>query len=459
MKIPKIQRCGKLSFFSRGFSDCSKMNRNNRISEKMLMVVSIKTALLFFLLLIASSSQSSPSWSTYCTAAFVISSPAAAPPCRMALAATTSSNNNNKCTPLPAGLSPFVKSQSKGLDLQGTFRKIATTALQRAVQDLSSSTKAIACFEVEFPPLIGSGDTAGGSKSQFDDFDNISELNANADWCVQWAPLVNTALGMKDDDNIWLVFPDDKECELAKKQWTGQRYRQAAKFTSIRAAVSAVTTASSSSQSKTTTSSEPLVFAKAWGSSFASAVNKMQGGDGILADSSTLDELNVSNNGKNDKSKRLHIVCQPGNGGPVEDWINVQTLHTSSSNTNNDGVMTCIVNGALDKVRDGYYPALFFPALAKASQSFYQESAAKVQTVFYLKPITDKGLYGWLFYVYGEPWQVVLQTATQKQDRDGGSTVRTVVQDTIALLSAKRPTYQQAVQALVKTALTMNRQK
>jgi Domain of unknown function (DUF1995) len=315
---------------------------------------------------------------------------------------------------------------------------------------------------VEFPPLAG-GDA---SKSQFDDFDNVSELNANADWCVQWAPLIKSTpsgvLAKACCDDIWLVFPDDKECELAKKQWTGQRYRQAAKFTSLRAAVSAVTSLQTSSKTeiKNEAQQQPALFAKSWGSSFAAAVNKMQGGDGILADSSALDELDVASVSGNIDKKRLHIVCQPGNGGPVEDWINVQTLHNaaSRSSSKNGPAMTCIVNGALDKVRDGYYPALFFPALAKASQSFYQESAKQVQTIFYLKPISDKGLYGWLFYVYGEPWQVVLQTATQKQQGNGD--VRTVVQDTTALLSNKRPTYQEAVQALVKTAaLKMNNQQ
>ena len=65
-----------------------------------------------------------------------------------------------------------------------------------------------------------------------------------------------------------------------------------------------------------------------------------------------------------------------------------------------------IVNGALDKVRDGYYPAVFFPKLAATVDRFYK----RFDSAFYLKPITDKGIYGWLFRVYGEPWQIYLQT-------------------------------------------------
>jgi hypothetical protein len=58
----------------------------------------------------------------------------------------------------------------------------------------------------------------------------------------------------------------------------------------------------------------------------------------------------------------------------VEDWINCEILHNAASGTNSVGgggigattattttTTTVIVNGALDKVRDGYYPSIFFP--------------------------------------------------------------------------------------------------
>jgi len=195
-------------------------------------------------------------------------------------------------------------------------------------------------MEVEFPPFIGD------RKSQFDDYDNLSELDTNRDWCVQLLPLLKIPPSIQ---SVWLVLPDDKECELAATEWTGQLYRSA-KFTSIRGACEAV-------NAKNTK--------KAWGSSLAEGMNRLQGGDGILADSTKLDSLQEdASSGKN----RLHLVCQPGNGGPVEDWINVEALHNGSSAAS---VVTCVVNGALDKVRDDYYPAIFFPALAK-SVPFYQ---------------------------------------------------------------------------------------
>lgn len=308
---------------------------------------------------------------------------------------------------LPPGISPFETSKSQ--DIPASLRKVAAKTIDRAIADGCRQ------LEIDFPPFLG-------SKSQFDDFDNVQELNANRDWCIQMAPLLATANKYKK----WFVLPDDKECELAKNEWGGgQMFRRAAKFTSIRAAVLQV--------------AGEAAYAKAWGSTIASTVNKLGGGDGILADSSTLDYLAEDVN-----DPLLYLVCQPGNGGPVEDWINVEKMAKAKSDA-----VTVVVNGALDKVRDGYYPAVFFPALA-ATTPFYKDFEA----AFVLKPITDKGLYGWLYRVYPEPWQVILQTARQTQK--SGQTAVTV-EETVALESETRPTYAQAVQALLATASQADR--
>jgi len=329
--------------------------------------------------------------------------------------------SKKKYTPLPPGLSPFDKSVAKGTDVQSRFRQLAGTAVDRATRD------GLKLLELDFPPLVGGDKT----KTSFDDFDNLQELDANRDWCVQFAPLVSNS-----KRSLWLVFPDDKECELAAKEWTGKRFRDAAKFTSIRAACSAVM-GEEEFESKT---------AKAWGSTFASTFNRLTGGDGILADSSYLDNLTDGDaDGEAGTAygagPRFHLVCQPGNGGPVEDWINVEALHNTDVDGSSQSV-TCVVNGALDKVRDGYYPALFFPALAK-TVPFYKNFEAAL----YCRSINDKGLYGWLFRVYPEPWQVILQTP--KTVTRGKQEVVTV-DETVALVSKTRPSYSQAVQALLK---------
>lgn len=314
-------------------------------------------------------------------------------------------------SPLPKDISPFEKSNSKSRDLQGEFRKVAQQSLQQAIKD------GVTTLEFEFPPLIG-GDK---SKSQFDDFDNVQELNKNRDWCIELLP--SLAQGMK---SIWFILPDLKEVELAKDEWGGQRYLQAATFSSIEAVTQHYSGVAGNAED----------YAKPWGSSIASGMSQLLGGDrgdaGLLGDQGALDSLEESN-------AKLHLVCQPGNGGPVEDWINVKKIHDAAGGT----TPTCVVNGALDKVRDGYYAPFIFPALAKTFD-FYRG----FESVFFLKPISDKGVYGWLYRVYPEPWQVVLQTPTKDKND------KLVVVDTVALVSESRPNYAECVKALLSTAST-----
>jgi hypothetical protein len=121
-----------------------------------------------------------------------------------------------------------------------------------------------------------------------------------------------------------------------------------------------------------------------------------------------------------------------------EYWINVEAVHKNAGGT----IPTCIVNGALDKVRDGYYAPFIFPKLAKTFPFYRAFEAA-----FFLKPISDKGVYGWLYRVYPEPWQVYLQTPYKKNGQ-------VMVQDTVALVKDTRPTYTECVQALLTAAAT-----
>lgn len=270
---------------------------------------------------------------------------------------------------LPEGISPFEKSLSKSIDVQANFRAIAKDAIDSAIDN------DIRLMEVEFPPLIG-GDL---SKSQFDDFDNIQELDKNKDWTILLAPYYANKKGY-GDGKTWLVFPDLKECEIARKEWQGSRYK-AATFTTIEAVTNFY------SEGK---------YDAPWGSSLVSGVSKLMGGDdgdaGLLGDQSSLDPLIKGDNGN--APAKLAFFIQPGNGGPVEDWINCEKIYEGDDSTTH----YVMINGALDKVRGGYYPAIFFPKLAKTVDRFYK----KFESVFYLKPITQNGVYGWLFRVYPE---------------------------------------------------------
>lgn len=318
-------------------------------------------------------------------------------------------NNNSGLTPLPRGISPFEKSMSKSLDIQLEFRKLAIRAI------LEAKKNDVSMLEIEFPPLIG-GDK---SKSQFDDFDNVEELDKNKDWTIQLAPMF---LGEKDkygNGKVWLVFSDLKECEIARKEWQGQRYQEAT-YTTIEAA----------------TEFWGGKYDAPWGANLVSGVSKTFGEKGkdmgLMGDRSSLDKLEIGRNAP----PELNLVIQPGNGGPVEDWINVEKIYEKNKSP------IVVINGALDKVRGGYYPGVFFPKLAATVDRFYK----KFESAFYIKPISDKGVYGWVFRVYPEPWQVVLQTV-ETDNRNNQ-----YVEDTVVHVSEARPSYNEAVSKLIQAS-------
>ena len=305
-----------------------------------------------------------------------------------ALSLLGNNNNNARLSDLPQGISPFEK--SKGLDIGGDFRRRALQSLQRALRD------GIPLMEIEFPPNLLTG------KSSFDDFDNIQELDLNRDWCVELLPQID------QQENVWFLLPDRKECQLAKEVWTGSKYRSAAVFTTIEQVTKYHSEQAAAASNDNDDDKNSSGYAKPWGATFADAFG------GIMGDNTDTQLQRRSGAG----GKLLHLVCQPGNGGPVEDWINCERLHTTANNNNNnnaaeaEAASTLVVNGALDKVRDGYYPAFFFPQLAATVDRFYR----KFESIFYLKPIADKGVYGWLYRSYPEVravYCVLLPCATQ----------------------------------------------
>jgi len=358
--------------------------------------------------------------------------------------------------------------------VQADFRSRAKAAVDAALASSSSgddegqttTAGVVQLLEIEFPPLLG----GSSSKSQFDDFDNVQELDSNKDWAIQFAPLFLTEDNLRSpfgNGKTWLIFPDLKECELARIEWPGKRY-MAATFTTLKAATEFLVSGGGGVGGV----GDSKGYAAPWGAALAEGFNKIlgstssdeddgtsaDGGDsstktkkktndaGLLGDASSLTPLVQGAN----SPPALNIVVQPGNGGPVEDWINVETIYDAlvlllgSGSGSSSSSVILIVNGALDKVRDGYYPPIFFPKLAKTVDRFYR----KFETVFYLKPITDKGLYGWLYRTYPEPWQVVLQTVRTKANGDS------YIEDTVVYTSMERPSYALAISKMVEKATT-----
>jgi len=334
---------------------------------------------------------------------------------------TTQSPSSSSLSPLPRGISPFEKSLSKNIDIQGDFRKRSKKAIDVAI---SNNVKRL---EIEFPPLLGGSQ----SKSQFDDFDNIQELDKNKDWTMQLAP---TFLGEKEyqKGRVWLIFPDLKECELAKTEWAGKRYQEAT-FTTIEAVTNYLATGANNNDN----GGGGGGYDAPWGENLMSGLSKIMGGKdgdaGLLGDRASLDPLVE---GENSPAK-LWLVIQPGNGGPVEDWVNCEKMALASPDTT-----MVVINGALDKVRGGFYPAVFFPKLAATVDRFWK----KFEPAFYLKPFSDKGVYGWLYRVYPEPWQVHLEIV--KPGKDGNAEVEYVLVDALD----QKPSYDKVVSMLLKAS-------
>lgn len=97
----------------------------------------------------------------------------------------------------------------------------------------------------------------------------------------------------------------------------------------------------------------------------------------------------------------LMIIVNPGFS--VDEWINIPKLDR--------GVPMIIINGNLDRLRNGYYPWFIYPALTKVTKEFYSKA---VQAVF-LSPIAVGGsrLGAWLTRVYPGKWEVLVRGATE----------------------------------------------
>jgi len=195
-----------------------------------------------------------------------------------------------------------------------------------------------------------------------------------------------------------LRYPDRKELELAKENWPGAAYNRATLTTVEDAAARLSGTADA-----------------AWGAAFAAAAERLSGANLLGAAPDTAGA----------PRPEVLLAVQPGEGGPVEDWLNVERCAAGAG-------LVLVLNGALDKLRGGAYPRLLFPKLADAVDRFF----VGAEPLVYLKPVSDKGAQGWLWRVYPEPWQLWAQGKD-----DAGTRVATY---------ADRPAYADAVAALLR---------
>jgi len=67
-----------------------------------------------------------------------------------------------------------------------------------------------------------------------------------------------------------------------------------------------------------------------------------------------------------------------------------------------------VINGALDRLRSGYYPALFYPKLTAVTKALY----SKAESVFFLQPVACSGdrFRGYVSREYPGDYQVVVKS-------------------------------------------------
>lgn len=134
--------------------------------------------------------------------------------------------------------------------------------------------------------------------------------------------------------DLWVVFPDRKECSLARKSY----------------------------------------------------------GENLPFTLTSIDGVQVA---PADERPKLMVAVNPGFN--VEEWIELAK--------STRGAPLIVINGNLDRLRNGYYPAIFYPGLARVTIEFY----SKATQALFLSAIAVSGsrYAGWLTREYPGSWDLI----------------------------------------------------
>jgi hypothetical protein len=97
----------------------------------------------------------------------------------------------------------------------------------------------------------------------------------------------------------------------------------------------------------------------------------------------TLTSIEGAKAAPKDLIPKLIIAVNPGFN--IEEWIELPKV------TRNAPMI--VVNGNLDRLRNGYYPAIFYPGLTKVTKEFY----SKAEQAFYIRYVHCTYIYYDLF--------------------------------------------------------------
>ena len=293
-------------------------------------------------------------------------------------------------TPLPPGINAYEVAA-------GTRNRPAEALAPVALRAIAAAREAnVKLGEIEFPALLG-------EKTAFDDVDNVQicvEINKCVGCSRRWRG------GRRDDQHpmhrkILISRPQGKSSTgTATGAW--RRCSRSRELDGGRVA-------RVSGQEGTGISAGGVARRRVRQGDAHDARRRRRGperkqrpgvGRGLRARGGGL--LGTSNLGSKPETAgagaQVVVAVQPGDGGPLEDWLNLERCQPS------DGLLVS-VNGAFDKLRGGFYPRPLFPKLAECVDRFVVDAEALVV----LKNVADKGRAGWLFRVYPEPWQLFAQ--------------------------------------------------
>jgi hypothetical protein len=112
------------------------------------------------------------------------------------------------------------------------------------------------------------------------------------------------------------------------------------------------------------------------------------------------------------------IAVAPGFNIPEYDQISkLEGRWGSGGDDSSSGTVPIIViNGYLSRLRAGFYPALFYPGLARVTKSFY----TRFVSVLHLSPVAVLGdrLGAWTVRAYPDNWEVLLKAPGQSYKYD-----------------------------------------
>ena len=109
----------------------------------------------------------------------------------------------------------------------------------------------------------------------------------------------------------------------------------------------------------------------------------------------------LTDNAKSSERPEVIICVSPGFN--IDEWINIEKVAVSEPQAK---IVT--INGNLERLRNGYYPSIFYPGLTASTNRFYK----RFKQALFLNPIAVAGdrLGAWLYKDgVSSPWQVLVK--------------------------------------------------